>query len=230
MALRYAVDVVERQPPTPSYLPAVADTARSLRRTHATLFLTRPLTGRPDTDTAVAAALNAFPAALTRVPTRRDSTGAHPSRTATPTEAVAGGIASLQRLAMRARLYADELMGLEAAWLRPVAALLREFGQQCDTLSYQLRPARYTMEAALTGLDALGAGRGALSHFSRSGSGACAAVHAEAFLGAHPEHRAAFATHVARATRAYADAEAARDRLAEGLDLILAKADEIQPL
>jgi hypothetical protein len=253
MALKDAIDVFERQPPMlghirerlaglERYRLALADTARSLRRTHATLHLTRPLTGRPDTDAAVAATLAAFPAALTRITARpvlvgatvdnrfprAERAGASPPTggTATPTEAVAGGIAALQRLGLRARLYADELLRAEihlsgeSGRLLPLAALLGEFGEHCDALSYQLQPARQQMAEALNGLDSIGAGRGALSHLARSCGGAYTAVHADAaerFLAERPERRAAFTTHVGRAIEAYADADTSRDLLAAGL-------------
>lgn len=234
---------------------ALDETAKSLRRTSVTLFQTRPLTGRPDTDAAVAATLGAFPAALARITAqlghggRRRAPGrggpAMPgkagavSRAATPAQAVAGGMASLQRLGMRARLYADELLRaqtelveLESEGLRPLAVLLWEFGRHCDTLSYNLQPAQYQMEQALTGVDAIGADRGVLAHFTRSDGGGYTAVYAdpdavETFLAEHPEHRAAFATHVTRATEAYAQAETSRDQLAEDLELILARVGEV---
>ncbi|MGN9912633.1 hypothetical protein ACTMTJ_34360 [Phytohabitans sp. LJ34] len=240
MALMEAVDVLERR--QPAWI-ALADTARSLWRTHATLPLTKPLTGHPHTDAAVATVLAAFPAALTRITARpgtAHSRAAHATRAparrvATPTEAVACGIPALQRLAMRAHLYADELEPIRAvAWraIGPLVAQLREFGQQCDTLSFHLRPARYQMEEALTGLDTIGIGRDALSHLTRSASGRYAPIYAdeaavEAFLAKHPERRDAFATHVARATDAYAHADAARDKLTEDLALILATVSEL---
>lgn len=229
MALMEAIDVLERRRPAGL---ALADTARSLWRTHATLPLTKPLTGHPDTDAAVAAVLAAFPAALTRVTARRDTAHslrrARASRIVTPTEAVACGIPALQRLAMRARLYADELELIRDTG--PLAAQLREFGHQCDTLSFNLRPARYQMDEALTGLDAIGAGRGALSHLTRSDSGGYAPAYADTvgpFLAAHPEHRDALATHMTRATEAYAQAEASRDEFTEDLALILATVSEL---
>jgi hypothetical protein len=214
---------------------ALADTAKSLRRTHATLHRTRPLTGRPDADAAVAATLAAFAAALSRGTVRPStivdgrgpaSEGPRVSRGATLAEAVAGGTAALQRLGLRARLYADEILRARThlefagpAWraISPLAVLLDEFGDHCDTLSFDLRPARHQMDEALNALDAIGAGRAALARFTRSG-GDITPVYTDAattFL-AEP----AFTTQVTRATEAYALAEAARDRLTAALHLI----------
>jgi len=258
MALKDAVEVFGRQAPLldrlrdrlaglESYRLALADTARSLQRTHATLPRTRPLTGHPGADAAVADTLAAFPAALIRL----TATGAavdhratpfEPAsagrRTATPTEAVAGGVASLQRLGLRARLYADEILQARihlvepehVAWraISPLASLLREFGQQCDALSFHLRPARLQMEEALEGLDRIGAGHGTLTHFTRSDGDGDTAVHtAGAFLAAHPQHRAAFTAQVGRATAAYAHAEASRDKLVQGLKAIRDSVDAL---
>lgn len=135
---------------------ALADTARSLRRTHDSLHRTRPLTGRADTDEAVAATIAAFARAVRAIvdrkrpagPAGRDYAIAPVTRTATPEEAVAGGIAALQRLGIRARLYSDELPRAHG----PLGELLWEFGAHCDALSERLQPARHRMAEALDGL------------------------------------------------------------------------------
>lgn len=223
----YAVDV--RPPRIDERELALVDATRSLQRTGRTLSSTRPLTGRADTDAAVATTLAAFSAALIRItgkgapPTGTVDVRPGESRAVTPAEAVAGGIAALQRLGMRARLYADEIwpFHVELDRLRALAASLREFGAQCDTLSFDLQPARAQMEEALSGLDALGIGRAALSQLTRSGDDL------GTFLAAPPGRQAALTAHIQRATEAYAQAEAARDRLGEGLTLVR---DEVSAL
>jgi hypothetical protein len=238
MALKQAVGESAPRPPLHEELAglALADTAKSLRRTHATLHRTRPLTGRPDTDAAVAATLAAFAAALTRDTTRPSTIvdgrapgadGSRVSRTATPAEAAAGGTAALQRLGLRARLYAEEILRARThlefagpAWraISPLAVLLREFGDHCDTLSLDLRPARHQMDEALTGLDAVGAGRAALACLTRSGGDEVTPVYAAAATSFLADR--AFTAQVTRAAQAYALAEAARDRLADALKLV----------